>query len=398
MKKKKSLLKKIIIAIIIFIIIWIVATIGIGNYFVEYAIARTGNGGDREVIEANALIQDNETPKEDIVEINRKKAKQSAKEWASEIKNKKVEVKAVDGITLKGIEYIKNETNNKWAVILHGYRSETESVLTIGEHFSKKDYNVLIPSMRGCGESEGDYIGMGWLDKDDVKCWIDLIIKENPNAEIVLHGSSMGAATVLMTSGEELPSNVKYIIADSGYTSVWDIFASEAKVRFNLPEFPFLNMFQVVAKARAGYDIKEASAIEQVKKSKTPILFIHGDMDDFVPKYMCDKLYEVANCKKEKLIIKGAGHTDSKYKEPDTYYNKIFEFIGLGNGNVYPDFITKNRYTVDSIRQFCNENDIELEIEYVDNTNYKSGTILTQSEDVESAVISGSTLKITVAK
>lgn len=86
-------------------------------------------------------------------------------------------------------------------------------------------------------------------------------------------------------------------------------------------------MFQIVAKVRAGYDIKKASALEQVKKSKTPILFIHGDADDFVPEYMCEQLYEATNCKKDKLIIKDAGHTDSKYKEPDTYYNKIFEFI-----------------------------------------------------------------------
>lgn len=181
--------------------------------------------------------------------------------------------------------------------------------------------------MRGCGESEGKYIGMGWLDKDDLQVWIKLIVEQNENSEIILHGSSMGSATVLMASGDNLPSNVKAIIADSGYTSVWDIFASEAKKRFNIPKFPVLNMFQVVAQIRAGYNIKKASALDQVKKSKTPILFIHGNADDFVPEYMCEQLYEAANCKKEKLIIEGAGHTDSKYKEPETYYNKMFEFI-----------------------------------------------------------------------
>ena len=139
----------------------------------------------------------------------------------------------------------------------------------------------------------------------------------------------MGAATVLMASGDELPQNVKAIIADSGYTSVWDIFASEAKARFNLPEFPVLNMFEIVAKRKAKYDIKEASALEQVKKSKTPILFIHGSNDDFVPEYMCEKLFNAANCEKEKLIINGAGHTDGKYREPETYYNKIFEWVNL---------------------------------------------------------------------
>lgn len=168
---------------------------------------------------------------------------------------------------------------------------------------------------------------MGWLDKDDLKCWINLIIEQNNNAEIVLHGSSMGAATVLMASGDELPNNVKAIIEDSGYTSVWDIFASEARARFNLPSFPVLNMFEIVANIRAKYDIKEASAVEQVKKSTIPILFIHGDADDFVPEYMCEELYKVANCQKDKIIIHDAGHTESKYKEPETYYNKIFEFL-----------------------------------------------------------------------
>ena len=326
--KRTSIIKKIFIAIVMLAIIIILATIGIGNYFVNYAILRTGSGGDREVKNTEAIEAasiDNETAK--IIEENRKEENQLASQWTSIIKNEKVEVTAKDGIVLKGTEYIKDEQINNWVIVLHGYRSNPESVISVGKHFSDKGYNVLIPYMRATGESEGEYIGMGWLDKDDLKCWIDLIIKQNNNANIVLHGSSMGAATVLMASGDELPNNVKAIIEDSGYTSVWDIFASEAKARFNLPAFPVLNMFEVVANYRAKYDIREASALEQVKKATTPILFIHGDSDDFVPEYMCEQLYEVANCKKNKLIIHGAGHTESRYKEPDTYYKNIFEFL-----------------------------------------------------------------------
>lgn len=331
MEKKNNwlnILKKILIATGIVVIISVIATIGIGNYFVNYAILRTGNGGDREVknkdvIEVASI--DNET--ERIIEENREEEKQLANEWASNIKNEKVEITANDGITLKGTEYIKDEQINDWVIVLHGYRSNPESVISIGRHFSEKGYNVLIPYMRATGESEGEYIGMGWLDKDDLKCWIDLIVKQNNNANIILHGSSMGAATVLMASGDKLPSNVKAMIEDSGYTSVWDIFASEAKARFNLPAFPVLNMFEIVANFRAKYNIKDASALEQVKKATVPILFIHGDNDDFVPEYMCEQLYEAANCKKDKLIIHGAGHTESRYKEPETYYNKIFDFL-----------------------------------------------------------------------
>lgn len=321
--KKKKIIKTIIISITILIILIAGISYGIGNYFVNYAIARSGNGGDRQVKDEVTLSQESE----DVIQKNRKEATEKAEEWSNSTEQKNVEITAKDGINLKGTEYIVNTENNKWAIVLHGYRSSPKSVLTIGEHFSKEGYNVLIPNMRGCGESEGKYIGMGWLDKDDLQGWIKLIVEQNENSEIILHGSSMGSATVLMASGDNLPSNVKAIIADSGYTSVWDIFASEAKKRFNIPKFPVLNMFQVVAQIRAGYNIKKASALDQVKKSKTPILFIHGDADDFVPEYMCEQLYEAANCKKEKLIIEGAGHTDSKYKEPETYYNKIFEFI-----------------------------------------------------------------------
>ena len=220
-EKNKILLKRLLIAVLIIVIISIVATIGIGNYFVNYAILRTGNGGDREVKNADSITVaniDNEAEK--IIEENKKNEKQLANEWSETIENKKVEVKAKDGITLRGTQYIKDESSNKWAIILHGYRSTPNSIISIGMHFSKEGYNVLIPSMRACSESDGEYIGMGWLDKEDLQCWINLIIKQNENAEIILHGSSMGAATVLMASGKDLPTNVKAIVADSGYTSV----------------------------------------------------------------------------------------------------------------------------------------------------------------------------------
>ena len=323
--KKEKILKIIIAILLILILLGVGLTEVIGNYFVNYAIARSGAGGDRKISQESTIEVLGEDEK--IIENNKKIAKENSEKWSEAIQQKQVEVKANDNITLRGTEYLNQEETNKWAIILHGYRSNPSSVLTIGEHFSEKGYNVLIPSMRACADSEGEYVGMGWLDKEDLKCWINLIMEENKNAEIILHGSSMGAATVLMASGDELPANVKNIIADSGYTSVWDIFASEAKARFNLPEFPVLNMFQIVANRKAKYDIKEASALEQVKKSKTPILFIHGNKDDFVPEYMCEKLYDATNCKKEKLIIHGAGHTDGKYREPEKYYNTIFDWI-----------------------------------------------------------------------
>lgn len=327
-KTRAKTRKRLLIAITALLFISLAVTIGAGNYFVDYALLRTGGGGNRQVKNDGAAgAVSGDDPATEQIGENRRETKEQARAWSETVERKQVEVWAADGILLRGTEYFAAGKGSRWAIVLHGYRADPDSVLPIGMRFVEEGYNVLIPSMRACGESEGDYIGMGWLDKDDLKCWIDLVIQQDAAAEIILHGSSMGAATVLMASGDPLPDNVRAIIEDSGYTSVWDIFASEAKVRFGLPTFPILDAFELVANIRAKYDIRQASAIEQVRKATVPILFIHGDADDFVPKYMCDALYEAANCKKDKLIIQNAGHTESKNKEPETYYNRLFEFI-----------------------------------------------------------------------
>ena len=193
--------------------------------------------------------------------------------------------------------------------------------------FYDMGYNVLVPDLRGHGQSEGDYIGMGWHDRLDIIRWINKIIEEDKDANIILHGVSMGAATVMMTSGEELPSNVKVIIEDCGYTSVKDEFAYQLKALFKLPSFPIINVASLMCKMKAGYWFGEGSAVKQVAKSKIPTLFIHGDADDFVPYFMLDKLYYAANCTKEKLVIKGAAHARAAVVDPELYWNTIKKFI-----------------------------------------------------------------------
>lgn len=325
-----KILKRILAVILtIIIIIWI-ATILIGGYFVRYALYRDGAGGNREIKNEQVKIENQDSDKA-IIDKNKKEEKTEVKEWSEETPQEKLEIKAKDDIILRATAYYnktENQENHNWVIVAHGYRSKPSWVASIGMHFYKeKGYNVLIPSMRATEESEGKYIGMGWLDKDDIIGWINKIIEKDKNAKIILHGSSMGAATVLMASGENLPSNVKAIIADSSYTSVWDIFKSELKARFNLPPFPLMQMFRVIAKIQAKYDIKEASVIDQVKKSNTPTLLIHGDADDFVPVTMEPKIYNAIPVEKDQLIIHGAGHTKSRYREPETYYKKVYEFI-----------------------------------------------------------------------
>ena len=231
-----------------------------------------------------------------------------------------------DNLNLHAYKFLNQNDSNKWVITVHGYTSEGINMSSYAKNYYDMGYNVLIPDLRSHGLSEGDYIGMGWDDRLDIIDWINTILEYNPNAEIVLHGVSMGAATVSMVSGEDLPSNVKAIVADCGYTSVWDEFAYQLDDLFSLPEFPILNVSSLVAKVRAGYFLGEASTLKQVAKSKTPILFIHGDEDDFVPYYMMEELYNATNSEKEMLTIKNAGHAKASEVDPETYWTTVSNF------------------------------------------------------------------------
>ena len=232
-----------------------------------------------------------------------------------------------DNLKLHAYE-VKNENKTyKWAIVVHGYTSEGKLLSSKAKHLYNMGYNVLVPDLRSHGTSEGNYIGMGWHDRLDIIGWINYIVKNNPNSEIALHGTSMGSATVLMVSGEKLPSNVKAIVADCGYTSVYDEFSYQLKQLFNLPAFPIMNFSDVVTHIRAGYCLNDASAINQVKKSTTPILYIHGDKDDFVPYYMMDELYNATNSEKEKLTIEGGEHANSDLVNPKLYWSTVNSFL-----------------------------------------------------------------------
>jgi fermentation-respiration switch protein FrsA (DUF1100 family) len=184
-----------------------------------------------------------------------------------------------------------------------------------------------MPDMRAHGSSEGNIIGFGQTDKKDYVKWIEQVVKKNPNAEITLYGLSMGAATVMMTSGEKLPDNVKNIIEDCGYDSVWNELAYQAKALYHLPKFPLLYEVSALSKLRAGFWYQEASATQALAKNKRPILFIHGSEDRFVPTEMVYKNFAATKGPKELWIVKGAKHASSIETAKDDYIDKIKNFL-----------------------------------------------------------------------
>lgn len=316
--------KKIIVSIVVVVILIVIGTLSfLGDYFFNYALVRQEGIVTQANVDPNAP-QSVETSAEIV---NKEKSKEDVTNWLKEVKSEETTILSNDGLKLWGKLYLQDNKSDKWAIVAHGYTSSHEDVQPIALNFYNQGYNVLTPDMRAHGNSEGKYIGMGWLDRKDILLWIDHILSLDSNSQIVLYGESMGGATVMMTSGEELPSNVKAIVEDCGYTSVQEMFKAQLYERFGLPPFPILNAAELVTNIKAKYNFHEASALEQVKKSKTPILFTHGGNDTYVPTEMVYRLYEAANCEKDILVIDGAGHGSAPDVDPETYYEKVFSFL-----------------------------------------------------------------------
>lgn len=325
--KHKKLKKILIIVLIVFVVLILLLTgalFFVGNYLVNFAIKRNDDFNTNLDPGAGSI-----TPGTEIINKNREAFEDYTETWEANCVIEPVSVISDDGLTLKGNTYTIDANSHNWCLLIHGYRSTSNSMKNFGAVYgSEYNFNALIPDMRACGESEGEYLGMGYLDAKDMLHWLDLIIDIDPNANIFVSGVSMGGATTMMLSGLDVPSNVKCFIEDCGYTSVWDIFAHELDFLFGLPTFPILNIASVVSKSKAGYNFKEASSLSALSSGELPMMFIHGENDAFVLYSMLDTCYQ-AKTKgyKEKLTIEDAGHGESYLRDPDTYFTNVKSFL-----------------------------------------------------------------------
>ncbi|WP_050992760.1 alpha/beta hydrolase [Selenomonas ruminantium] len=283
----------------------------IGSGFVDYALLR-GNPEDPTAIpEAAAAIVE---PGLDAP------AKPQAK-------NELWTIISPDGLKLVATHFSPPEPSNRWVILVHGYGRNQSFVWDYADEYIKHGYNVLTPDLRAAGASEGKYFTMGVKESDDIALWAKEIAQKNEIAKIALHGISMGAATVMMTTAKQ-PQNVVAAIEDCGYTSAYDMFTVQLDKLFGLPESPIMNCVDIVSPVKIGSAISDAAPLRSVPHTDVPMLFIHGDADKLVPCEMMDKLYAASSAPvKEKFIVAGAGHADAKNTAPQEYFQRVFAFL-----------------------------------------------------------------------
>lgn len=243
------------------------------------------------------------------------------------MESKTVEIEGYDGTRLVG-HYFPHPEAKRLVVAVHGWRSHwSKDFALIADFWMENDCSILFVEQRGQGESGGDYMGFGLMERFDAAGWAKWASENiTDSLPIYLAGVSMGAASVLMASSLSLPKNVRGIIADSAFTSPHDIWKHVAEKNLRLSYGLFGRLADGFCRRSIGVGSRDFSTVEALKRTDVPILFIHGSDDHFVPVKMCFENYKACAAEKRLFIVPGAEHTMSLYGDRAGYERALESF------------------------------------------------------------------------
>lgn len=307
-------MREILVGILLFAVLLVACSVFVSEYLFKIIIYRQKKSSSQKDIDAVASW------------YRHYPIAKEGRRWLENMPYINVYIKSFDGLRLYGA--LLENYSDKIVICVHGFTgSGKKDFASLAQAYYKNGYNVLLVDNRAHGQSEGKYVGFGVLDRFDLRNWVKYVINRfGSNVQVFLHGISMGAATVLMASSI-MPKNVRGIIADCGFTSVYEIFEYVLKRDYHLPKFPIIYLTNIMSKIRAGYGYKDVNTTAEIARSDIPILFIHGENDEFVPLWMTMKNYSHCKAYKELFIVRESEHAESHYIDKKGYERRILTFI-----------------------------------------------------------------------
>lgn len=237
-----------------------------------------------------------------------------------------VSITSHDGLKLTGRYYHVAE-GGPLEIQCHGYKGNAVRDFCGNWKIAKEDgRNILLIDQRCHGKSEGHTITFGIQERRDVYNWIQYAKDRFGNVPVMLSGVSMGAATVLMVAGMELPETVKAVVADCPYDAPANIIKKVLGQDMGMPVKVVYPLILLGGMIFGKFRLNADSPLAAVKKAKVPILLIHGDDDRFVPYEMSCHIHETAPEKIHFHTIKGAGHALNYVTAPEEYSRVLREF------------------------------------------------------------------------
>ena len=203
--------------------------------------------------------------------------------------------------------------------------------------YARMGCTVIVPAMRAHERSQGRYVGLGYVDRRDVMCWINLVVRADPDASIILHGNSMGAVAVMLAAAEpDIPRQVIAVVEDSGYRTIDAELRFVAKTMLKMPRGIGLQTVAVMnacARIHTKSDFRRGDCLCAARRMRVPLLCVHGTNDTMVPYEFMDRIaasYRGPLCRT--FSVQGAGHTLSASTAPDAYWNAVRGFVEAAAG------------------------------------------------------------------
>jgi fermentation-respiration switch protein FrsA (DUF1100 family) len=241
------------------------------------------------------------------------------------MKKEEVYIKSDYGYNLSGY-WIRNNNANRTMIICHGYTYSLYGSVKYMDMFLKRGYNILIYNHRYHGTSGGDNCSLGYYEKMDLKFCVDWVKARLGEESIIgTHGESMGAATALMHAA--IDDRISFVIADCPFESVYEQFKHRLKIEYKLPAVPFLNFSNLFTKLRINTFYKDIAPIRVIDKIKQPVLFIHGDQDQYIPPSHSEHMFALKDGPKALYLAKGADHAEAFATDKELYVKTVYSFL-----------------------------------------------------------------------
>ena len=292
-----------------------------------------GGGGDRRVREMCPGLSEREHER---MEWLRAEEAHRTWEWLQGLSCgfERVECLADDGVSLVGRAVACNPLSPRWLVFAHGYHDNWRAGLAFARRYAELGLNLLLVDLRAHGESGGDWVGCGWLDRRDVVAWCRWVVGHaGEGSRVTLAGISMGAASCLMACAErDLPSQVNACVADSGYADFWrtaeNVVSAGSLGTPSAAAHPLLDVARRrLLRAPGGYDLRLARPVDALAHARVPVLLVYGESDRVVPVSMAHELAG-AGTGHELLTFPAAGHCCATFADPGRYWGAVGAFLG----------------------------------------------------------------------
>jgi alpha-beta hydrolase superfamily lysophospholipase len=240
------------------------------------------------------------------------------------------DVRAPDGVLLRGWRVRPANPNGDWVLVFHGIADNRMGVLEHARILLLAGYSVVMMDARAHGTSEGPIATYGWLERNDTRAIIDALESSEHPRHLFALGESMGAGIALQSAGAD--PRIEAVVAEASFANLREAAYDYAGLR----RYPWLGKTLLApgtwtliyrGESIAGFPASEVSPEKSVAARAFPVFLICDAEDVALPCRHSERIYAAARGPKQLWIVPGAFHTAALGFQPDEFRRRVLSFF-----------------------------------------------------------------------